>query len=191
MQIKMLKDISEILGNLATIAALIVGGIWTYRLFIKRRLGYAKAEVTHAIVHRTLSPDKILIHLTVKIRNIGDVLLSIVNADVRLQQVIPAPDFVLDAAASGEDPIQDGQTEIEWPILRHRISNWDKGKIEIEPGESDVFDYDFIIDVGVSTVEVYSYIKNKMKTGREIGWGKTTLYDITLPETNIGGDSNV
>jgi len=174
-----LKDITEIARSFATVAAILVGGLWSYMLFVRTRQRYPRAKIKHEITHRALSDDKGLLHIAVNISNSGDVLLSVVSAQTRIQQVLPTPPEILDSVNQGLDPVQKGKTEIEWPLIgTTRKSHWAKGKREIEPGESDELHYDFVLDSRIQTVEVYTYVKNATKRGREIGWSLTTLYDL-------------
>jgi len=174
-----LKDITEIVRSFATVAAILVGGVWSYMLFVRTRQRYPRAKIKHEITHRVLSDDKALLHIAVNINNSGDVLLSVVSAQTRIQQVLPTPPEILDSVNQGLDPVQKGKTEIEWPLIgTTRKSHWAKGKREIEPGESDELHYDFVLDSRIQTVEVYTYVKNATKRGREIGWSLTTLYDL-------------
>ncbi|MCH7733085.1 MAG: hypothetical protein IIB44_11370 [Candidatus Marinimicrobia bacterium] len=51
-------------------------------------------------------------------------------------------------------------------------------QIEIEPNEDDEILCDFLIDKDIQTIQVYSYLKNAEKPGRDIGWGITTIHDL-------------
>jgi len=174
----------EFYESLATIIALITGGIWGYLLFIKRRQKYPRANVTHFIIHKPLSEDYVLVHVDLSISNSGEVLLSLLTTETRIQQILPVPSEVLDLVNSGIDPVKESETEIEWPLLTLRSCKWKKGEKELEPGETDQTSYDFILSAEIKTIEVYSYIKNITKRGKEIGWGITTVYDIGPVITN-------
>jgi hypothetical protein len=173
------KDLFDIAQALATVIAIGVGGAWSYLLFVRTRQKYPRAKLEHKITHRNIPDGKILLHVGVTISNEGDVLLSLISTQTRIQKVLPVADHILDSIKKGEDPVEEGKTEIEWPLIgSSRKSEWEEGQREIEPGESDELIYDFIIDSGIQTVEVYTYVKNASKKQREIGWPLTTIYDI-------------
>jgi hypothetical protein len=162
----------------ATVIAIIVGGVWSYMLFVQKRQRYPRANIEHRITHRSIPDNKLLLHVAVTVRNTGDVLLSLVSGQTRIQQILPLSLELLDPISKGRDPVKAGDREILWPLIKLRKQKWREQECEIEPGESDEFHYDFILDAEVQTIEVYSYFKNAKKPGREIGWGWTTIYDL-------------
>lgn len=173
-----LKDIADIMQAFATVIALLIGGIWSYMLFVKKRQRYPRASITHQISHRPMSNSKIILNVTTIISNTGDVLLSLVSGLTRVQQMLPLSTEILKSIDERKDPVPDGKTEIEWPLISERLSKWEKEEFEIEPGEKDQIYYDFIFDADIQTVSVYSYFKNVRKHERDIGWGLTTIYDL-------------
>ena len=182
MDLAALKDFIGALGALLTIVAIIVGGIWSYLLFIRTRQHYPRANLIHHIVHKSITKDKTLLHVAATISNAGDILLQLASGETRVQQVTPSPPDILKVIRQDQDPVARGQTEIEWPLIGHRQAQWSKGQFEIEPGESDTFACDFIVDADVESVSVYSYFKNEEKRERELGWSVTTHYDLKKEE---------
>jgi hypothetical protein len=159
--------------------AIIVGGWWSYNKFIRQREKFPRSKITHNIVHKPLTNDKVLLHITVNISNAGEVLLRLKSAETRIQQVLPLSGKTGKLVKSGNDPVLRGQLEIEWPLLGSRKALPSKG-LQIEPGESDWLSYDFIIDKKVQLVRVYSYLKNVSQRDRDIGWSLETLYDLRV-----------
>jgi len=176
-----IKDLTDIIQAILTSAAILVGGSWSYLLFVRRRQRYPRANLKHEITHRTIGDGFVLLSVAATITNNGEVLLSLASAETRVQQVVPAPPDLLAAAKKGKDPVVEGETEVQWPPLCSRRSKWDKDQFQIEPGESDRIQYDFILKDDVITVGVYTYLKNEKVPKREIGWGVTTLYDLGPP----------
>jgi hypothetical protein len=175
MDSKTIKEIVDIAEPLATIIAILVGGFWSYMLFVRNRQKYPRAKISHQIAHKKISDEKVLLHVSTKISNIGNVLLSIISGRTWVQQVIPSQEKVLDSIPRGE-------TEINWPSIGDKITKWEEGKFEIEPGEDDQICYDFVIDADVQTVKVYSHFENVKKRGRDLGWSWTTIYDLKEKE---------
>jgi len=181
-----LKDTVDIIKEFFTTLAIIVGGIWSYMLFVKKRQKFPRANISHQISHIPISNNKILLSIRTTISNTGDVLLSLESGINRVQQILPLSGEMLDSINKGKDPVPSGKTEIDWPLIGERNLNWEKGKFEIEPGENDKICCDFIIDKNVQIVSVYSYLKNIKKHCRDIGWGLTTIYN--LKEKQEGAD---
>ena len=65
-------------------------------------------------------------------------------------------------------------------IESHR-KEFAKDECEIEPGESQDIQFDFILGDHVQTVLVYSYLLNERKRQRKLSWDSTTLYDLAYP----------
>jgi hypothetical protein len=157
------------LKSVAEVIAIAVGGAWTYRLFIKGRGDFPRASITHRITHKPLTNGLILVRVTVGFANPGTVLLRVGKGLVRLSRVRPLPDDVVPS-------VEDGKRTIELPEIASRELEADV--VEIEPGESDEVDFDFVVREDIEAVEVYSYFRNPSRADREIGWTLATLYDL-------------
>lgn len=178
MDLKEAAQLAQILQAALTGAAIIVGAAWSYMLFVRKRQKYPRAALTHDISHRPLGDGFMLLSVRAGITNRGEVLLTIVSTEARVQQVLPPPSGLIDQLKGGEDPVPNDRTEMDWPMLKRKLTTPNVGDFQIEPGETDSIQYDFILGDGAQTVEVYTYIKNKIVRKREIGWGVTTIYDI-------------
>lgn len=178
MSIATFKDLCQAFQALVSLCAVIVGGIWTYRIFVKKREEFPKADFKHEITHTAIDDDRKHLHVVVTVTNKGNVLLALVEGFVRIQRMVPWPNEV---------EIPDGEREVPWPLLCQRNCNWNSEAIEIEPGESEELHFDFVVE-HTEKVVVYSYFKNlKKHRKREIGWNKTTTYDI-LEKRHDEGD---
>lgn len=167
------KDLAQ---GVITSGAIIVSGFWACHLFVRRRQKYPRASISHHIAHVALEEGKLLLCVSTNITNLGEILLSLVRIETRIQQVLPLPHEVQACIALNGNPVPAGATEVSWPILdSHEV---ELKSYEIEPGESQEYQHDFILDSPVKAVKVYSYIKNAAKHDREIGWDATTLYDL-------------
>lgn len=184
MQLTELKDFANIVQAFFTSLAILIGGVWSYMLFVRKRQKYPRASIKHRIVCKPITNNKLLLHVAITIKSTGEVLLSLVSGEIHVQQVLPPTTDLLGLIDQGLDPVEEGRCEVSWPMVCSREFSWTKGEIEIEPGESDEFCYDFIIDASIKTIEVYSYFKNAKKRKSDIGWGLTTVYDIPVYEKN-------
>ncbi len=172
------KDIAGIVESLAKVIALAVGGWWTYLLFVRKRQQYPRAKVTHTVIHKPLASGQRLLHVATNVTNTGEVLLCLVSGFTRIQQMSPPPSELVKCLRQGHDPVKQGETEYEWPSVGERKWDWQDHPHEVEPGEDDEIDCDFVVESDAETLEIYTYLKNKAKPEREIGWNLTTIYDL-------------
>ncbi len=167
---KELKEIGETIQAFLTAAAIAFGAYWTYRTFIRTRQIYPRASTSHEVICRQLPSGEWLVRVVAVIRNGGDVLLSLVEGEIRLQQILPPP----------EDEMSFPKEAYEWPLIGSKLFQWPESDFEIEPSESDAVYVDFVCPYGVKTVQVYSHFRNakKKKQGREIGWELITTHNL-------------
>lgn len=193
---------SSILQSLATTIAIFIAGFWTYRLFIQRRQRYPRAKITHLLLFRIpIGGEKVVLRVTVRIENSGEVLLKLASGRVWVQQVQPLPPHFLKEVDRTNDLITTEENEYEWPLLSECNFDWSEIDQEVEPGESDEIHCDFVVDANVRSILVYSYMKNESKKRRglvpwkkrEIGWNTTTWHDFStsdLPSNAKGSDDD-
>lgn len=182
------SNYSDLAGAIQAIAgtlALILGGLWTWQLFVRHRQRFPRAKVSHTVEHRALIPGRVLLHVTVELENTGDVLLRPVGYLLRVQQVLPLHPKLAPLAAESA-ALSEADTEFPWPTLGERRKRLEGGTLELEPGESDRIYCDVVIPDRIQTVEVYSHFDNGTKPKRRIGWSITTLYDLQpQPKTHL------
>lgn len=176
MNICTLKTVAEIAQATTTTVAIIAGGIWTYFRFVKNRLFFTRAELKHEIVQKNLAAGKSLLRVTLTVFNKGDVLLPISNVWTRLKQITPVTGQLLEDLVSDKDLAKDDEGEILWPEIGFHEIDYSTCEAEIEPGESECFHFDFVINNSVKSVQIYSFFTNKQK--KEAGWPLTTIIDI-------------
>ncbi len=178
--LKEIKDIADILQSFATVIAIVVGGIWSYIFFVRKRIKYPRASINHQILHKPISNGKVLLNVATFISNTGDVILSLASVTIRVLQMLPLPSQeIVNKVNEGEDPVLKGMLEIEWGLIKERNADL---TLELEPGEEDQIYSDFIIDDYVQTVAVYSFFENVKKRG--VGWGFTTVYSLKEGDDN-------
>jgi hypothetical protein len=182
------KDWVAVFKAVVEIIAIVMAGLWTYRLFIKNRVEYPYPQIKHTITHWPLANDKIYLSVIVNITNAGNVLLPLVSSKVFVRQIRPMLgdlQALVEKASSSE--LREGKVEglfhedgreITWRELGYRESAWGKGDLEIEPGENEELQYDFILNGTIETIKVISYFRNVKKGEPEVGWWLTTVYDF-------------
>ena len=177
------KTVAEIFESASKALAVIVGGIWTYQLFVKNRLSYPKLDIS--IVPKTvlLPNSRRLIHATVNIKNVGKVILRSDRAELRLRLIVPLPEQVASVINHGYDPVDEGKSQVAWPMISGREWFWKEKEFEIEPDESGTLHADYVIDETISAVEFYCFIGNSRK--EELGWSCTLIYVPELSEKTL------
>jgi hypothetical protein len=180
-QLEQIASILSILQALATVAAFALGGIWTLWVFNTRRQRYPRASIEHLVTHKRLGHSKVLLHVDVRISNIGEVLMSVLCSETRIQQVLPVLNGLADSIKQARNPVRAGETEVEWPLIDSHLKEYGRGDCEIEPGEGHDINHDFIFKSDIQTVVIYSYVTNEKKRDRTLAWNLTTLYDLADP----------
>lgn len=170
------KNFSSVIQAIITTIAIIIGGIWTYLLFVRQRLNFPKVNIELIIQDKLISDSHRLVHVEASINNMGSVILRSNSAELRIRQVLPVSYDIKTFIDEGKDPVIEGKTEIEWPMLYGREWQWGKNNFEIEPGESDSLHADYIIEGNVEVVEFYVFISNAKKNRPQFGWSRTQIY---------------
>lgn len=176
------KDLAQAAQAAVASLGILAAGFWTYRLFVRQRLGYPKAalEIISDVVR--LRDGYIMAHATVRISNQGNVLLRSEEAELRLRQVVPLPEEVSAAIDHGYDPVQKSKAEIEWPMLAGREWRWNRGDFELEPGEIEFLHADFFFSAKVEAIEYYFYLRNPAKRPKKLGWSHTVIEQLEKEE---------
>ena len=169
-----LQKVSSALQALLTSAAIVVGGLWTYGLFIRQRLRFPRVELSLAIDCFDVPAKKRIVHAALHVRNSGSVLLPLNYAELRLRQVIPIPKEI-PQFERGNDPVLPEETELPWPALAQR--EWRK-PMELEPGECETLHADFVIETEILVVEFYAFVPNRVKPREKLGWSMTMMYNF-------------
>lgn len=172
--------IFNIIQKIVSITAIIIGGIWTYNLFILHREAYPKADVSYQIEQRKLSNEYTLIQVFIKVENSGNTVLRLIKGDVRLLDIsFPNESIEKDLKQFGKPALRKEST-FHWETIQFVKIDWPKGKIEIEPSESDQLDFEFIIPSHYKFIKIYSWFTNLKKTveGETIGWTASKLYNL-------------
>ena len=79
MNLSDVATIVSIVQSITTVIAIIIGGIWSYMLFVSRRQRYPRVKIEHQITCRPVSELKLLLSIDVTITNSSEVLDIIRN----------------------------------------------------------------------------------------------------------------
>jgi hypothetical protein len=172
-------------ADVATVAAIVVGGWWTYTRFIKQRTGNVRAALSQAASHRQLTDDDALLRVVLRIENTGAVLMPIEEIRCEIYQVAPPTADTL-AMLEKHELIDRDDYNAQLPCIQGYTKEWAKKQVEIEPGEFDTFAYDFIVSTEVTTIFIYAHVPNSTKA-EGIGWDVSDFYDTKSAGALPGG----
>jgi hypothetical protein len=174
----------EVAQAVVTITGIIIGAIWTYRLFFVQREGYAHATFEERASHVPLSKDLNLVQVVLKLENTGHSLIRATHVTVRIQQVLPVTgcdEGESCAALELNKVASTGVSQLDRFDWRPIATREDVVDEPIEPGEKAILDYEFVVPSSVEVARIYAFIQNDELTGRRetpVGWNYPLLYDF-------------
>ena len=173
----------DIVQAIVTTIAIIIGGMWTYNVFIKERRHYPQATIEQYIEHISLSDEINLLHVKITLTNAGTSRLFLKKTIIRIQQIVPVPPCIAHQPCAAKavntalKKTQRNEDRFSWPLLSEREKIFER-PLDIEPGEKDVVDFEFPVPLSVRAIRVYSYFKNEVKStsDKEVGWTSSEYY---------------
>ncbi len=102
--------------------------------------------MTHKVIHKEIDDGKNLLHVDIMIYNIGEVLLQIKDVNTIVSQVLPLHKEISNLIENGKDLIKEGASDIEWPEIGSRAIKFREDPCEVEPGETQSLQCDFLLD---------------------------------------------
>ena len=179
----------EIASNIIQSIAIIIGGIWAYVLFIRNRQNHPKVSVSHHVEQRCLPNGKIYLHVSILIENKGTVLMRLSSCEVRIRRVLPFTDEIAKSVYFGKDPVKKKETEISWYLISKRKTKRETKTVDclaIEPSETGIYNFDFIIDREEKTIQILSFTERETRNNKlpfqkarpPIGYLCTSLHDV-------------
>jgi hypothetical protein len=170
------KDAFDSLESIATIAGIVIAGIWTWMLFVRKREKYPRADLKHRIEFWDISENERLVRVALLIENKSDVLLRLFDGYTWIQQMKPWPTEVIEKYKDESRNPEEASAEAGWLLVSEKIH---KNERELEPKEYDELSMDFIIGKEYEQILVYSFFENSQKPGRHLGWTSSTVIDFT------------
>ncbi len=184
MSLSDLESVSQIVQSFSTVIAIIIGGSWSYMLFVSRRQKFPRAKIEHQVTCRSVIKGKQILSMDVTITNSSEVLLSLISWEIIVKQMLPPRAELLRYLAPDTiNHIENGIQIIEWQTIASREDRWKRGQFEIEPGEQHQIHTDFLIDSDIQTLLLESYFRNVEKRGKQIGWSLITTHDLQTSST--------
>ena len=185
---KSFKETAEITQSIFTIFAIFCGGFWTYMLFNPERDINPHLEIQQNVSSDLAIKDHVnLLQVSIELSNKGNTRLLLDKGYVNVEQVKPLTDCI-DKKRCASEQIKDALNTaypkgegFSWPLLAKRMI---ETKLDIEPGETDYIDVEFVIPSEVKAIRVYTFLRNNKKsdeTSKEFGWwSKSEIYIFKL-----------
>jgi hypothetical protein len=182
--IERVKPWLESLQAIATVTAIIVGGLWTYRLFFQQREPFAHANFEEKITRVPVTNGVNLVQVVLKLENTGHTLINVTHAVVRIEQVLPirgcnseAPCVAreMNRALAASARVAD---VFPWPLVANRDAITDQ---TLEPGEKADFDFEFVVPATVEVARIYGFIQDDRLTSKQnqpVGWYQPVFFDL-------------
>jgi len=173
---KPLGEIVQVIQAIATIVAIIVGGVWTYRLFVLERLAYPHLKIEHSVTDLPLPDNQMRLVVDIIHTNPGSIKITPQSGFLKIYRL---QDLPAETADQSNEPQPQGWEDNDgpWEILDNHAWKWDaRTPLIIEPGESNQLHYELTLDADVGPLEIYSYFRNPTITDRDLGWRYTSIY---------------
>jgi hypothetical protein len=169
-------EIVQVIQAIATVIAIIVGGVWTYRLFVLERLAYPHLKIDHSVTDLPLPEHQLRLVVDIIHSNPGSIKITPPSGFLKIYRLQDLPaenaDQLNQLQPQGLDD-NDGT----WVLLDNHVWRWDaRTPLIIEPGESNQLHYELTLDDDVGPLEIYSYFRNPTVTDRDVGWRYTSIY---------------
>lgn len=191
----------SIAQGVATIIAIVLGGIFAWRRGLIFRHEQPHVTISHDVTHRQIGHGYIHIEVTATLHNSSRVKMEFRDGLFTVEQL--APLSLKDAERLFEELFdRDLYESPKWDLLRERRLEWSKDELVAEPGEKVPATFEHIVSNAVQSVLITTYFYNTRVMGkipaemkpREAerrkrfwwsrrpsgpkGWGRTTAYDI-------------
>ncbi|MBV9768138.1 MAG: hypothetical protein JOZ32_01085 [Bryobacterales bacterium] len=174
------KYAMDIVQSTATVIALVVGGIWTYRLFIQQRQEQPRLKIEHKISQRRLLSGETLLSVDELLSNPGSTLVALHSSETRIIQMLPLPTGLTGTDLTDQHELPDIVDKPEkWPVLRDTRRRFPDGDRLLEPGEEDQLHAEFVLPARIQVVCVATHVENPRNT--KLGWQRITIFDINPP----------
>jgi hypothetical protein len=158
-----------------TVFALIVGGVWTYKIFILERVTSPHVDVSQVVTGKLISPDWYWIQVSINAKNTGRSLVKFDTADIEVDQITPLPEKIKEDIKDGNYPVAGNDLNIPWKGLCRYVRPFSP---TLESGESAPKVVEFIIPGWLQTVRILTFLTSKSLTNGQ-GWNALTIYNLT------------
>jgi hypothetical protein len=183
---------AEAFSNVAQILALLVGGLWTYRVFVRQRLDWKRACLQHEVTILSRSQDWMVIRVRVCIQNIGSVVIVFAHGSTQIFQVSPVSEQIAkivagEAAQVGESLVK--RTKLPWPKLVLYDYPLQDDEFILEPGETGSLYCEFSLPAKVESILVRTELPYNSSKSYDERWLEESVH--TLVGRRCPSDGNL
>jgi hypothetical protein len=184
-----LKDISGMVSDIATVIALIFGGIFAWWRWGREKPQTPRGNLSHEVFLAKLDQDRVLLHLAVVIENTGNVPLNLRSGWTAVLKVSPVDSDVANVLGKNDRFAKD-HTQIDWPELERRTYSQDL-ELWLDSGETERLYSDFVLPKEHMVIAVRSELTMKEDAPGTI-WPVVTLMHLEeVLQGNVGTKAEV
>ena len=132
--------------------------------------------ISQRVSHRPVGESYIHIDVAATLQNNSKVKVDLIEGLFLLQKIAPMKDQEVESLYA-QVFVDKEIDDILWPVIDEVHRSWKEHALVIEPGESYQEACEFIVEVTVKSVLVYTYFYNPFSSASK-GWGATTIHDI-------------
>jgi hypothetical protein len=169
------KDAVSTIQAVATVLALTLGGVWTYKIFVLERVTSPHIDLSQVVTGKLISPDWYWIQVSITAKNTGRSLAKFDTADIEVDQITPLPENIQEDIKDGYNPVAGNVLNIPWKGLCRYIRPFSP---TLESGESAPKVVEFIIPAWLQTVRIVTFLTSKSVANGQ-GWNVLTIYNLT------------
>lgn len=193
--------------GVATIIAIVLGGIFAWRRGLIFRHEQPHVTISHNVTHRRVSPENVHIEITAILHNSSQVKVEFLDGLFTVEQLAPVSDEYVEQLYGKTFVDKERYEAPEWHCLKEIRLEWKEDELIAEPGEKVAVTLEYIVPNYVEAVLITTYFYNTRVMGKihtEInprnaerknrwwlwrssgprGWIKTTAHDIVFPDSN-------
>ncbi len=161
----------ELILKVLSIAAILGGAIW----FWETRARDVHLGMGHEVFSTSLATGGEHQHLAVifvLLENLGEKPIRIASMTARVQVVDPPHPPALDLLAA-DRATREEHPSFSWPLLTEKTDSVGR---YLMPGESDLYEFNFLIPARFRVIRFYSYVPKT--PGRETTWQKASYHEL-------------
>jgi hypothetical protein len=162
-----------------TIIALVLGGFWTVRIYLKQRVDASAVDVRQSVTVIRFPEGKWLLKVNLAIHNVG-------KTRVQLSEWRYRADVILPLTPEGEEMMKNigafSKLHAPWPSIAETTLREREFGLSIEPGATQTESANILLPKFVEVVQIYSFLTEA--TNRDRGWWDQTIIDLQKETTN-------
>ena len=156
---------ARIAQAVATIIAIVLGGIFAWRRGFIFRHEQPHVTISHDVTHRQIGHGYVHIEVTATLYNSSRVKVELRDGLFTVEQLVPVAG---DMAERLFDEIMDKDLyeSPKWDLLSVRRLEWAKDELIVEPGEKATATFEHIVSNVVESVLITTYFYNTRVVGK-------------------------